>query len=585
MAEFAIKTEDLSFYYPPEEGEQPKNALNDVSVSVPTGKFTVILGHNGSGKSTLARHMNGLLLPKCGKVYAFGMDTEDEKLTLEIRRRVGMVFQNPDNQIVSNVVEEDVAFAPENLGIPTPEIRERVDSALKMVGMYEFREHAPHLLSGGQKQRIAIAGVLAMRPSCIVFDEATAMLDPRGRRDIMDIIKKLRADGVTVILITHHMDEACEADSVIVMDEGRIALEGSPREVFRSGKRELDRLGLALPDAVKLSSLLSDAGYDLDPGAITVSECADEIVRHIGKGKFRAPKAEKRTVSEKPILSVRDLSHVYSKGTPFETTALSGIDLDVYPNEIAAILGHTGSGKSTLIQHLNGLIKPTGGRVLLDGDDINSSKERLRAARSKVGLVFQYPEYQLFEETVYKDIAFGPKNQGLNEKETDERVRMAAGFVGIGEELFETSPFELSGGQKRRIAIAGVIAMRPEILVLDEPMAGLDPAGREEIMDNLLAYHRETGASLVIVTHSMDDAARYADRMIVLSNGKIALEGGPSEVFSKDALLEEIGLSVPTAAIIARELRKRGLDIEGTVYTAEALAEALTAGKVGERDA
>ena len=585
MTEFAIKTDALSFFYPPEEGEAPKNALTDVTVSVPEGKFTVILGHNGSGKSTLARHMNALLLPKGGKVYAFGMDTEDEKLTLEIRRRVGMVFQNPDNQIVSNVVEEDVAFAPENLGIPTEEIRERVDSALKMVGMYEFREHAPHLLSGGQKQRIAIAGVLAMRPSCIVFDEATAMLDPRGRRDVMEIIKKLRSEGVTVALITHHMDEAVEADRVIVMDEGRVALEGSPRDIFRNEQKELDRLGLSLPDAVKLISLINKAGFSLDTGAITVTECADEIAKHIGKGRFTAPLPEKREKKTEPILSVRGLSHIYSKGTPFEMTALKGIDLDVYPNEIAAILGHTGSGKSTLIQHLNGLIKPTSGSVMLEGSDINASKERLRAARSKVGLVFQYPEYQLFEETVYKDIAFGPNNQGLSEREIDERVRMAAGFVGIGEELFEVSPFELSGGQKRRIAIAGVIAMRPEILVLDEPMAGLDPAGREEIMKNLLAYHRETGASLVIVTHSMDDAARYADRMIVLSNGEIAVEGGPSEVFSNYALLEKIGLSVPTSSIIARELRSRGLVIEGTVYTAEALANALTAGKVGGRDA
>ncbi|MBQ1730445.1 MAG: ATP-binding cassette domain-containing protein, partial [Oscillospiraceae bacterium] len=200
MTEFAIKTEDLTYFYPPDEGEAPKNALESVTVGVEAGKFTVILGHNGSGKSTLARHMNALLLPKGGKVYAFGMDTADEKLTLDIRRKVGMVFQNPDNQIVSNVVEEDVAFAPENLGIPTEEIRIRVDEALKTVGMYEFREHAPHLLSGGQKQRVAIAGVLAMRPNCVVFDESTAMLDPRGRRDVMDIIRRLRAEGVTVIL-------------------------------------------------------------------------------------------------------------------------------------------------------------------------------------------------------------------------------------------------------------------------------------------------------------------------------------------------------------------------------------------------
>ena len=580
MTEFAIKTEDLTYFYPPDEGEAPKNALESVTVGVEAGKFTVILGHNGSGKSTLARHMNALLLPKGGKVYAFGMDTADEKLTLDIRRKVGMVFQNPDNQIVSNVVEEDVAFAPENLGIPTEEIRIRVDEALKTVGMYEFREHAPHLLSGGQKQRVAIAGVLAMRPNCVVFDESTAMLDPRGRRDVMDIIRRLRAEGVTVILITHHMEEAVEADNVIVMDGGRIALQGTPREIFKKTD-EIRALGLALPDTVKLINRLNASGFSLNDEAITVSECAGELLKTVSGAHITAPvPAETKTVSE-PVLSVKELTHVYSKGTPFELTALKNINVDIYPGEVAAIIGHTGSGKSTLIQHLNGLIKPSQGKIILEGKDINSSKENLKAARSMVGLVFQYPEYQLFEETVYKDIAFGPKNQGLSDEEIDERVKMAAGFVGIGEELFEASPFELSGGQKRRIAIAGVIAMRPEILVLDEPMAGLDPAGREEIMDNLLAYHRKTGASLVIVTHSMDDAAKYADRMIVLTGGEVALEGCPSAVFSQDELLESIGLSVPTASLIARSLREGGAEIEGTVYTVDALAEALTAWKGG----
>ena len=580
MTEFAIKTEDLTYFYPPDEGEAPKNALESVTVGVEAGKFTVILGHNGSGKSTLARHMNALLLPKGGKVYAFGMDTADEKLTLDIRRKVGMVFQNPDNQIVSNVVEEDVAFAPENLGIPTEEIRIRVDEALKTVGMYDFREHAPHLLSGGQKQRVAIAGVLAMRPNCVVFDESTAMLDPRGRRDVMDIIRRLRAEGVTVILITHHMEEAVEADNVIVMDGGRIALQGTPREIFKKTD-EIRALGLALPDTVKLINRLNASGFSLNDEAITVSECAGELLKTVAGAHITAPvPAETKTVSE-PVLSVKELTHVYSKGTPFELTALKNINVDIYPGEVAAIIGHTGSGKSTLIQHLNGLIKPSQGKIILEGKDINSSKENLKAARSKVGLVFQYPEYQLFEETVYKDIAFGPKNQGLSDEEIDERVKMAAGFVGIGEELFEASPFELSGGQKRRIAIAGVIAMRPEILVLDEPMAGLDPAGREEIMDNLLAYHRKTGASLVIVTHSMDDAAKYADRMIVLTGGEVALEGCPSAVFSQDELLESIGLSVPTASLIARSLREGGAEIEGTVYTVDALAEALTAWKGG----
>lgn len=281
MDETAIKIDDLTFFYNPEDAETvPQDVLSGVSLQIEKGSFVAILGHNGSGKSTLARHLNALLLPKGGTVTVFGMDTREEDLTLEIRRRVGMVFQNPDNQIVSNVVEEDVAFAPENLGVPTPEIRKRVDEALKTVGMYEFRDHAPHLLSGGQKQRIAIAGVLAMRPECVVFDEPTAMLDPRGRRDVMDIIDKLRREyGSTVLLITHHMEEAARADRVVVMSDGKLVMDGTPKEVFVRVE-ELDKLGLAVPDTVRLLYELSKNGVDVPLSALSVDECARALAEH-----------------------------------------------------------------------------------------------------------------------------------------------------------------------------------------------------------------------------------------------------------------------------------------------------------------
>lgn len=281
MDDTAIKIENLTFFYnSDEEGRAPEDVLSNVSLNIKKGSFIAVLGHNGSGKSTLARHLNALLLPKGGAVTVFGMDTKDEELTLEIRRRVGMVFQNPDNQIVSNVVEEDVAFAPENLGIPTPEIRARVDEALKTVGMYEFRTHAPHLLSGGQKQRIAIAGVLAMRPKCVVFDEPTAMLDPQGRRDVMAIIGRMKNEmGSTVILITHHMEEAAMADTVVVMSDGKIVMDGAPREVF-THVEELESLGLTVPGTVKLMWELRKNGVDVPLGALTVNECANALAAH-----------------------------------------------------------------------------------------------------------------------------------------------------------------------------------------------------------------------------------------------------------------------------------------------------------------
>ena len=277
-----IETKDLTYTYPAPEGETNPPALRGVSVTIEKGSFTVVLGHNGSGKSTFAKHLNAVLLPCGGAVYVEGMDTRDERMLLEIRRRTGMVFQNPDNQIVANVVEEDVAFGPENLGAPTAEIRRRVDDALAAVGMEQFARHAPHLLSGGQKQRIAIAGILAMEPECIVLDEATAMLDPAGRREVIDTVRRLnRERGITVVLITHHMAEAESADRVIVMNDGQVAMDGAPHDVFAQVDR-LHELGLAAPDTVELLHLLREAGMDVPLTGLTVDECADTICRAFG---------------------------------------------------------------------------------------------------------------------------------------------------------------------------------------------------------------------------------------------------------------------------------------------------------------
>ncbi len=276
-----IKTEDLTFSYPPDEGKEPVQALKGVDLSIARGSFTVILGHNGSGKSTLAKHMNAVLLPVGGKVWVDGMDTSDEDLLLEVRRRVGMVFQNPDNQIVANVVEEDVAFGPENLGVPTEEIQRRVAAALKAVGMEDFTLHAPHHLSGGQKQRIAIAGIIAMEPACIVLDESTAMLDPLGRREVLDTVRKLnREKGITIVLITHHMDEAAMADRVVVMDSGSVVMDGAPKEVL-TRVEELRAIGLTAPHTVELLHGLRQDGFDVPLDALGIQECAGAIAESL----------------------------------------------------------------------------------------------------------------------------------------------------------------------------------------------------------------------------------------------------------------------------------------------------------------
>ena len=274
-----------------------------------------------------------------------------------------------------------------------------------------------------------------------------------------------------------------------------------------------------------------------------------------------------------PVLEVKNLNHIYSTGTPFEHVALKDVSFCVNRGEFISIIGHTGSGKSTMIQHLNGLLKPTSGQVVLDGTDIWKDKATTRASRFKVGLVFQYPEYQLFEETVYKDIAFGPKNMGLSKSEIDRRVREAAGFVGITDKQLEVSPFDLSGGQKRRVAIAGVIAMEPEILILDEPTAGLDPAGREEILENIQAYRREKNATIMMVSHSMSDVARLADRLLVMNNATLAMDGTPTEVFARSEELLQMGLDIPQITAVFLRLRELGLDVEPVFTTEQAVAQ------------
>ena len=284
----------------------------------------------------------------------------------------------------------------------------------------------------------------------------------------------------------------------------------------------------------------------------------------------------------KPVLEVKALTHTYSAGTPFEHKAIDNVDLEVMPGEFLGIIGHTGSGKSTLIQHLNGLLRPTDGQILLDGTDIWERPKEIRKVRFQVGLVFQYPEYQLFEETVYKDISFGPKNMGLEGEEIDCRVRRAAAFAGIDEEMLEKSPFELSGGQKRRVAIAGVIAMEPKVLILDEPTAGLDPRGREAILAQLRSYHKQKGNTVILVSHSMEEIARNVDRIVVMSHSHKLMDGKPEEVFSRADELLQVGLDVPQVTKVAMELQKRGLLADSSVYTIDELVRRLLALKGGE---
>lgn len=566
-----------------EEGEEPEvnRAIDGVDLNIEEGQFIAILGHNGSGKSTLAKHINGLLVPTEGTLWVDQMDTASDEDIWNVRQKAGMVFQNPDNQIIGTVVEEDVGFGPENLGVPTEDIWKRVEESLKAVGMTAYRHHSPNKLSGGQKQRVAIAGVMAMHPKCIVLDEPTAMLDPNGRKEVLKAVRELnQKEGVTVILITHYMEEVVFADDVYVMDSGKVVLHGDPKHIF-SQVDQLKKYRLDVPQVTLLAYELKQAGLRIPEGILTIEELVDALQQPnlTEQVKLENLKIKKEEVEEKGItesaeaLRLDHVGYTYSPGSAYEMHALKDINLTIPQGQFVGIIGHTGSGKSTLIQHFNGLIRPTQGHIYFEGEDIWADKYPLRSLRSQVGLVFQYPEHQLFETDVLTDVCFGPKNQNLPPEECKKRAKEALEHVGLGEKYYAKSPFELSGGQKRRVAIAGVLAMNPKVLILDEPTAGLDPKGRDEILDQIAKLHETRGITILLVSHSMEDIAKYVERIVVMSQGVKAFDDTPKKVFAHYKELEAIGLAAPQITYIMHRLEEKGLDVDTSAITVE---EAIT---------
>jgi len=649
-----------------------RDVLRGVTFDVVRGEFVCIVGHNGSGKSTLAKLCNGLFTPTGGCVRVNGLDVAQEDNLTAVRQSVGMVFQNPDNQLVATMVEEDVAFGPENIGVPSQEIRRRVDAALAQVGMTDFAERSVYTLSGGQKQRVAIAGALALQPHAIVFDEPTAMLDPSGRAEVMAAIRKLNQQGITIVLITHFMQEALNASRIIALEEGQIAYEGTPESFFADAAR-VATLGLDVPRMCALAGHLRKGGLAVKT-AFTPQDMAEELAKKLkpnaqaGEGGAPAeaipgiapadvavpgvaqvdatpepapslgqktaaresegtlpsaqslgqpvakevnstqeatavqevpaqetasasqpaqPLGQAESLSEgqpaqatSPIIQFRDVSHVYMPGTPMQQKGLDAITLDIAPGQSVGLIGHTGSGKTTLAQHINALLLPTSGELRVCGMEV-AQKSLRRNIRAQVGLVFQYPEYQLFEETIAKDIAFGPHNMGLEKAEIDRRVHEAIAQVGLGEELLARSPFELSGGQKRRAAIAGVLSMQPKILILDEPTAGLDPAGRDEMLTLIESLHSQ-GTTVLMISHSMEDVARVCQRVLVLQGGRLVDDGTPQQVFARGAALSAMGLAVPDVYVLQGLLAERGIRVPPK-NTLEDMAQAiLTLGRAAQ---
>ena len=582
----SIVIKDVKFSYDiaEEDSEKaPRLALDGISVTIEKGSYTAILGSNGSGKSTLAKIIDILEVPDSGKVVIFGKDASDDNLFWDIRAHCCCVFQNPDNQIVGTIVEEDVAFGPENLGVPNPELRERVDQALKDVGLYEYRHRETTALSGGQKQKLAIAGALAMQPDILILDEATAMLDPSSRDDFLTLVEKMRVEkGLTLITITHDMTEALRCDKLVIVNKGKAVMEGRPEEIFLSdnlwdyGLKRPVKFNFAFEIAKLTGSTLTKEDLRSDESLIAA------LTAMLKKPGIKAPEISEdiKTQDEKDIImSVKGLSYTYDGN---DAKAIEDINLDIRRGEVLGIVGESGCGKTTLISHMNAIFRPSVGDIIIhtkDGDLSCRNKKDTMKIRQNVGLVFQYPEYQLFEETVFKDICYGLKKMGIEKAKMHKMAYDAALMVGLSNDEVNSSPFELSGGQKRRAAMAGVLAMQPGILVLDEPASGLDPRGRQE-MFAIIKKLRDSGTTIILVSHNMDEAAVNCDRICLIDHGKIKAVGTPEELFIKERA-EELGIQRPRisrfSGLLQEKLRKEfpGIVFEGMNFSPEKEAQSI----------
>lgn len=585
-----------------------KWAVKDMDFDAHKGQIIAVLGRNGSGKSTFARHLNGLYAPNQGTVWIQGdsdvLDTSREGDLLAIRRAVGMIFQNPDNQMVGNTVAEDVGFGLENLGFQTEEIWERINEVLRLTGMEAYLERNVSHLSGGQKQRLAIASVMAMSPECIVMDEATAMLDPVGSRQILDTLYHLNREfGITVIMITHRMEETVRADQIYVMDDGNVELIGAPYEIYPQVEK-LEQLGLDSLLPYKLLHELKvdysddkkfvrdsdedtkSALVDRKEGLLSVQDAADRIKACLHDKKLFDEKnlneqnvlddidsyvndtkninkpevAEQINSAQKDIPSSKNdilveadnLEYSYKDGAVL-VPAVEQVSFQIRKGEILAVAGQTGSGKSTLLYMLNGIYRPMGGTLKVDGIDVGKTKN-LKELRKKIGFVFQYPEYQLFESTVLADVMYGALNFGMSKAEAEQAAREALALVNISEEYYEYSPFDLSGGQKKRVALAGILAYKPEILILDEPVAGMDPKAKRELFALIRRLHEERNITVIFVSHDMKDVYEIADRILVMGQGKLVYDGAVEQAFGTPEMVEKLGLEMPEMAVFRETL-------------------------------
>lgn len=583
--------ERVSYRYPGLPAEAAP-ALVDLDFAVAPGEFVAVVGGNGSGKSTLVRLLAGLQPPTSGRVSVGGLDLASAEGRAAVRRRVAVVFQNPDNQIVASVVEDDIAFGPENLGLPPEAITQRVRRALEAVGMGGHARSNPHRLSGGQKQRVAIAGALAMGADLLCLDEPTSLLDPAGRREVLRVLRSLHDAGQALVLITHHMAEAAQADRVVILAAGRGVAQGRPEQTLLDGA-SLRGWGLEAPPAVTLWEELrarGRAGLGSVPPLLLEDLAARLRPRLAGRGDGAGhARSAAQPLPPDPGAAgegIRLTQIAFTFPDPAQprqgrAPAVEGVDLHVAPGECVCLLGATGSGKTTVALHCPALLRPDRGGVSVDGvSPWEASRRRrgglLRAVRRRVGYVFQHPEDEFFEERVIDEVAFAPRNHGAGPAEALAAAAAALRAAGLPAEVAGRSPFQLSGGQMRRVAIAATLAAGPRYLVLDEPTAGLDAAGRADVLALVRAL-RAQGAGVLLVTHQMEEAAALADRIVIMRGGRVAAAGCTRAIFAMGEGLGALDLEPPAASRLMAELAARGAAVPTDVLTLEEAAEVLAA--------
>lgn len=569
-----IRVERLTFEYLSPNGSRVE-AIKGISLEIQPGELVAIIGANGSGKTSLARHFNALHQPTTGTVWINNLDTTIEANIPSIRKIVGMVFQNPEDQMIASVVEEEVAFGLENLGIPRPEMVKRIKEVLQQYDLSKERVRSPHLLSSGQIQKLALAGVLVMRPECIIFDETTAMLDPVGRQTVMHTIKEMHMQGKTIIFITHNMEEAVQAERIIVMDGGLIVQDGPPHSIFANPKKA-EMHGLELPQANRLSRRLAKWIPAIPKTALT----PDELIGHIPEYQVKTDFTPSQSVTGRhsnlrSLIEVCKLKHVYLQGTPLAHQSLKGVDLSVQERDIYALLGATGSGKSTLLQHINGLYRPQSGHVRVGCFDLNDPDINMQVLRKLVGLVFQNPDMQLFEQYVGDEIAFGPRLAGLSGRELRERVRQAMELVGLDFHKYKDRiTMGLSGGERKKVTLASALALSPRILLLDEPLAGLDPRSRKGLLTTLERMVRD-GMTLILSSHNIDEITEIATNVSLMQSGRIFASGSSQDIFGKANLMENAGLVSPLVSQVAEYMRDHGWPIPPGLYREQHLLDVV----------